>query len=144
MSFFVQCALIFASIPYFLTIPKKYLLNHFGISISSSIILLLSINLIVILALTLFEKRCLTICQNFLLSYIKFISRFISTFLSYNSKIISKSRMWCSYFVINLLWYALRSFCLIGLCLFKISVKRLRKCWYSILFISRFNILLSR
>ena len=105
MSFFVQCALIFASNPYFLTIFLKYLLNNFGIS--SSIILLLSTNLIVILALNLLEKRCLTICQKILLSdinlyqdllnvlfdFLRGLRRSFETFLSYNSKIISKSGM---------------------------------------------------
>ena len=43
---------------------------------SSSIISLFSTNLVVVLDLTLLEKRDLTIYQNFLLSDIEFTSRF--------------------------------------------------------------------
>ena len=75
--FSVEAALCFSvNIPNFLTIFTKYSLNSFEISISSSIISLFSTNLIVVLALTLFEKRGLTICQNFLLSNTEFTSRF--------------------------------------------------------------------
>ena len=49
----------------------------------------------------------------------------------------------CKPFVINFPWFALRYFIFIGACLFKTSIKVLRKCWYSILFISCFNISLS-
>ena len=48
-----------------------------------------------------------------------------------------------SSFVINIRLFALRYFCFIGAYLFKISIKTLRKCWYSILYISCFNILFS-
>ena len=59
-----------------MTILTKYLLNIFAILILLSIILLFSINLIVGLALTLFEDRVFMFCQNFLLSKTEFISRF--------------------------------------------------------------------
>ena len=50
----------------------KYLWDFSSLSITSSF----SINLIVSLALTLFEKSSLTFCQNFLLSKTKFTLRF--------------------------------------------------------------------
>ena len=50
----------------------KYLWDFISLSITSSF----SINLIVSLALTLFEKSSLTFCQNFLLSKTKFTLRF--------------------------------------------------------------------
>ena len=39
----------------------------------------------------------------------------------------------CKFFVINLFWFALRCFCFIGVCLFDISIKILRKFWNFIL-----------
>ena len=56
--FSVKVALSFSiSIPKFLTVLTKYSLNIFAILISLSIVSRFSINLIVVLALTLFEKR---------------------------------------------------------------------------------------
>ena len=49
----------------------------------------------------------------------------------------------CKPFVMNFPCFALRYFIFIGVCLFKMSIKILRKCWYSILFISCFNVSLS-
>ena len=49
----------------------------------------------------------------------------------------------CKPFVMNFPWFDLRYFILVGTCLFKISIKMLRKCWYSILIMSCFNISLS-
>ena len=63
------------SIPKFLIVLTKCSLNIFAILISLSIVSSFSINLIVVLALTLFEKRGLTFCQNFLLSKTEFTSR---------------------------------------------------------------------
>ena len=39
----------------------------------------------------------------------------------------------------NFPWFALKYLIFIGACLFKISIKMLRKCWYSILFMSSFQ-----
>ena len=75
--FSVKVALSFSvSIPKFLTVLTKYSLNTFAILISLSMVSTFSINLIVVLALTLIEKRGLTFCQNFLLSKTEFTSRF--------------------------------------------------------------------
>ena len=75
--FSVKVALSFSiSIPKFLTVLTKYSLNIFAILISLSIASSFSIILIVVIALTLFEKRGLTFCQNFLLSKTEFLSRF--------------------------------------------------------------------
>ena len=64
------------SIPKLLIVLTRYSLNIFAVLISLSIISPFSINLIVVLALTLFEKRDLTFCQNFLLSKTEFSSRY--------------------------------------------------------------------
>ena len=147
----------FVNIPSFFTIFTKYSLNSFAIWISSSIVSSFSTNLIVVLDLILFEKRGLTICQNFVLSVIEFISKFARCyFLALFKRFTQKFRCFlysfrdisvlslknlflslerfiialCKFFVINLPWFALRYFCFIAACLFKTSMKILRKCWY--------------
>ena len=75
--FSVKVPLSFSvTIPKFLTKMTKYSLNVSVILIWLSIISWFSINLIVVLVLTLFEKRGLTFYQNFLLSKREFTSRF--------------------------------------------------------------------
>ena len=132
----------------FLTILTKYSLNIFAILISLSIISSLSINMIVGLALTLFEKRGLTFCQNFLLSKTEFRSRFakwyffyffqeVFVYLFFSGTILSRKKLYqslerliitlCKYFVMNVPWFALY-FIFIGACLFKMSIKMLKEC----------------
>ena len=166
--FSVETALCtFVNSPYLLVIFLIYSLNSFVTSMSSSNISLFSTNLIDVLALTLFEKIVITICQNVLICDIEFTSRFVKNsfferfkqnyycflhsfrgipvlslknlILRLESFIIVLGKS----FVINLLEFALRYFCFMRACLFKISMKILRKYWYSILFILCFNILLS-
>ena len=82
--FFLSCANL-------LTIFTRSLWKSFVIVISSSVFSLFSTNLIVVLALTLFEKRGLTICQNFLLSDIKFTSRFVKfSFFDFFQEVYAK------------------------------------------------------
>ena len=86
--FSVKVALSFSvSIPKFLTVLTKCSLNIFEILMSLSIVSSFSINLIVVLALTLFEERGLTFCQNFLLSKTEFTSIFAKwSFLGFFSR----------------------------------------------------------
>ena len=151
----------------------KYSLNIFAILISLSFISSFSTNLIVVLALTLFEKSGLTFYQIFLLSKTEFTSRFSRfakwSFLAFFKRltqkfvyflysfrdvsVLSRKNLFrsaerfinalCKPFVMNFPWFPLRYFTFIGACLFKISIKMLRKCWYSIMFMSCFNISLS-
>ena len=61
------------------------------ILISMSIISSFSINLTVVLALTLFEKRDLTFCQNFLLSKTEFTSKIAKwSFLTFYKRLKQK------------------------------------------------------
>ena len=90
--FSVKVALsISVSIPKLLTVLTKYSLNIFAILILLSIVSSFSINLIVVLAVTLFEKRSLTFCQNFLLSKTEFTSRFVKwSFFGFFQKVNTK------------------------------------------------------
>ena len=165
-----SCTFFSVSIPKFLTVLTKYSLNIFAILISLSIVPSFSTNVIVVLALTLFEKRCLTFCQNFLLSKIELTSRFAKwSFLAFFKRlkqkflyilysfrdvsVLSRKNLFrslerfiivlCKPIVMNFPWFAIRYAIFIGACLFKIFIKMLKKCWYSILFMSCFNISLS-
>ena len=126
--------------------------------------------MIVVLATTLFEKRGLTISQNFLLSDKEFTSKFVKcSFSGFFREIYTKVSLFFVFFsrcfcpIAQKLISKSRTFhnCLKSVfcnksplicskillfhraCLFKISMKILRKCWYSILFMSCFNISLS-
>ena len=96
-----SCIFFFCQQSYFLTIFTKYSSNGFAISMSSSTILLFSTNLIVVLALTLREKRIVTIWQNFLLSDVEFTSRFAKrSFLALFKWFTQKFRYFLYSFVI--------------------------------------------
>ena len=126
--------------------------------------------MILVSALTLFEKRGLTICQNFLLFNVEFTSKFAKcSFFGFFQEVYGKSSVFLysfwdisvlslknlflslerfiitlwKFFAINLPSFALRYFWFTRACLFKIFMKILRKCWHSILLISCFNISLS-
>ena len=151
------------SIPTFLTVLTKYLLNIFAILISISTVSSFSISLIVVLVLTFFKKRGLTFCHlkqslhqdlkkwSFLAFFMRLTQNFLCYLYSFldvsflSRKILFRSLehriiALCKSFVINFPWFALRYFIFIEACLFKISTKMLRKCWYSILLMSCFNI----